>query len=74
MDLSELNYLFLRITFEKLSHENKTMIILGDFDANLSNYNIDKDISNFLDCISCNSLLPHITSPTGIEQDQKQFF
>ena len=49
MDLSELNYLFLRITFEKLSYENKTMIILGDFDANLSNYNIDKDISNFLD-------------------------
>ena len=71
MDLSELNNHFLPILFEKLSYENKTTVLLGDFNANLLNYDIDRDISDFLDCMYCNSLLPHITSPTCITARSK---
>ena len=41
IDLSELNYHFLPILFEKLPHENKTTVLLGYFNANLLNYDID---------------------------------
>ena len=66
MDFSELNNHFLPIIFEKLPYENKTAVPLGDFNSNLLNYDIDTDISGFLDCMYCNSLLLHITSPTCI--------
>ena len=49
MDLFKLNNHFIPILFEKLSYENKTTVLLGDFNANLLNYGIDTDISNFLD-------------------------
>ena len=71
---------FLPILFEKLFCENKTAILLGDFNANLLNYDIDTDISDFLDHMYCKSLLPHITSPTyyhisphitSLQQDSK---
>ena len=71
MDLSEFNNHFLPILFEKLSYENKTAVLLGEFNANLLNYDIDTDISDFLDCMHCNSLLPHITSPTRITARSK---
>ena len=68
MDLFELNNHFIPILFEKLSYENKTTVLLGDFNANLLNYGIDTDISNFLDWnqITFKSLLAQITSSTRI--------
>ena len=71
MDLSELNNHFLQILFEKLSCENKTTVLLGDFNTNLLNYDIDTDISDFLDFMYYNSLLPYITSPTHITARSK---
>ena len=64
MDLSELYNHFSPILFERLSYGNKTTVLLRDFNANLLNYDIDSDILDFLDYMNCNSLLPHITSPT----------
>ena len=66
MDLSELYNHFSPILFERLSYGNKTTVLLRDFNANLLNYDIDTDILDFLDYMFCNSLLPHITSPTRI--------
>ena len=71
MDLSELNNLFLPTLFEKLSFQNKTAVPLGEFNVNLLNYDIDRDISDFLDCIYCNSLPLHITSSTRITARSK---
>ena len=34
---------------DKLSNENKDIMIMGDFNINLINYNDDKNTSNFLD-------------------------
>ena len=57
MDLSELNNHLLPILFEKLNYENKTTVLHEDFNANLLNYDTDTDISDFLDCVYCNSHL-----------------
>ena len=66
MELYEFNNHFLPNLLEKLSYENKTIVLLGDFNANLLNYDTNTDVSNFLDQIYCSSFLPVITSPTKI--------
>ena len=71
MDLSELNNHFLSIVFEKLSYENKTTVLLRDFNDNLLNYDTDTDIFDFLNCMYCIALLPHIISPTHITARSK---
>ena len=64
IELSEHNNDYLENLLEKLSLENKTLVLLGDFDADLLKYHTDSDISNFLDSMYSSLLLPHITSPT----------
>ena len=46
---------------DNLSEENKTVVLLGDFNADLLKY--DKD---FLDTMYLNLLLPYITYPTHV--------
>ena len=62
MEFSEFNSDYLTNILEKLSLENKTLVLLRDFNVNLLKY-INSDISNFLDSMY-SSLLPHIASPT----------
>ena len=47
-----------------LKEENKHIILMGDFNADLLKYENDTDTADFLDQIYASSLLPHITSPT----------
>ena len=42
----------------------KDILILGDFNINLLNYNNDKDTFTFLDTMFPNSFLHFITTPT----------
>ena len=62
MELGEFNSHYLTNLLENLSLENKTLVLLGDFNANLLKYDIDTDISNFLDLMYTSFLLPHIAS------------
>ena len=62
MEFSEFNSDYLTNLLEKLSQENKTLVLLRDFNVDLLKY-INSDISNFLDSMY-SSLLPHIASPT----------
>ena len=64
MELGELNSDYIANLLEKPSSENKALVLLGDFNANLLKYDIDTDISNFLDLIYSSFLLPHVASPT----------
>ena len=64
MELSELNNDYLESLLEKPSLENRTLVLLGDFNADLLKYHTDSDTSNFLDSMYSSLLLPHITSPT----------
>ena len=44
--------------------ENKTVVLLGDFNADLLKYDQNSNISDFLDLMYSPLLLPHIFIPT----------
>ena len=56
---------------DKLSNENKDIMIMGDFNVNLVNYNDDKNTGNFLDTMFSQSFLPYITISTRITRNTK---
>ena len=64
MKLSEFNNNYLTNLLDTLSLENKTVVLLGDFNADLLKYDQISNISNFLDLMYSSLLLPHIFSPT----------
>lgn len=49
MELGEFNSHYLANLLEKLLSENKILVFLRDFDADLVKYDIDTSISNLLD-------------------------
>ena len=56
---------------DKLSNENKDIMIMHDFNVNLISCNDDKNTSNFLDAMLSQSFLPFITTPTRITRNTK---
>ena len=64
MDLSELHDNYPTNLLDTLSSENKTVVLLGDFNADLLKYDQNSNISDFLDLMYSSLLLPHIFSPT----------
>ena len=66
MDISDFNHNYLSPILEKLLHDNKSVVLLGDFNGNPLKHDSDSDISNFLDLMSLNALLLHITCSTRI--------
>ena len=57
---------FLQPLLDKLSYENKNVILLGDFNIDLLHYESHIQTREFLDKIYFGSLSPHITIPTRI--------
>ena len=51
---------------DKLPRVKKDILIMGDFNINLLNYNNDKDTTTFLDTMFSNSFSPFITLPTRV--------
>ena len=62
------NHLFSLL--EKLSHENKQILTMGEFNMNLLNYG-DKNTANFLDTIFSYSYLPFINTPNRVTGHSK---
>ena len=46
--------------------EKKTVVLLGDFNADLLKYDHDDEVADFLDAMYSKLLLPNISSPTRI--------
>ena len=55
---------FITPLLDKLSNENKDIMIMGDFNINLINYNDDKNTGNFLDTM----FLAYIATPTKLQE------
>ena len=66
MKLSEFNNHYLSNLIDKLSGKSKTIVHLGDFNADLLKYDKDCNVSDFLNTMYSNLLLPHIASPTHV--------
>ena len=64
MELPEFNSDYLTNLLDTLSSENKTVVLLGDFNADLLKYDQNSNISDYLDLMHSSPLLPHIFSPT----------
>ena len=47
-EVSDFKYSFILPLLDKLSNENKDIMIMGDFNINLINYNHDRNTGNFL--------------------------
>ena len=70
-EVSDFTNNFITPLLDKLSNENKDIMIMGDFNINLITYNDDKNTGNFLDTMFSQSFLPYITTPTRITRNTK---
>ena len=66
MSISEFNNDYLINLLEKINLENKNVVLIGDYNINLLDYDISVDNSQFLNSMCSYSLFPTITQPTRI--------
>ena len=71
MNINELNDDYLNELFDKLSKENKTIFVLGDFNINLLNYDIHPPTNEFLGSLSSHYFRPHILQPSRVTTNSK---
>ena len=71
MDLNEFNDYYLNKLLNKLSSENNSVILLGDFNFDLMKYDVHYPTNGFLDSLPSHLFLPHITQPTRIRGSSK---
>ena len=62
---------YLEPLLDKLSPENKYIILMGDFNMDLLHYETHNQSRDFLDKMLSASLKPHITTPTQITPQSK---
>ena len=66
MSIKEFNNDFLKNLLEKITLENKDIVLLGDYNINLLNYDNSPDVAIFLESMCSHSLFPSITQPTRV--------
>ena len=71
MSIDEFNIDFLCLLLDKVSAENRTVILLGDYNIDLLKTEINPKYSNFLDIMGSHLLLPSILLPTRITTNSK---
>ena len=71
MDLDEFNNNYLNILLDKLSKENKSVFLLGDFNVDLLKCYKHAPTNEFLDSLSSHLFLPHRAKSTRINTTSK---
>ena len=71
MNPTEFIDIYLSELLQKLSREDKTIMLMGDFNIDLLKYDTNKDSTMFLDIMYTNFLLPYITIPTRVTTHSK---
>ena len=71
MSVSDFNNVYLKNLLEKLNLENKNIVLMGDYNINLLNYENSAETSQFLDSMCSYSLFPSITQPTRVTHKSK---
>ena len=71
MHPSEFNGIYLKDLLENLSHENKTIVIMEDFNIGLLKYDTEKVSADFLDDMYASFLLPYISPPSRVTSRTK---
>lgn len=68
MSVNIFNTEFLSPFLQLVSKENKSIVLLGDFNINLLNFDSSTEVSSFIDTLESYSLLPQVTLPTRITE------
>ena len=71
MNICEFTDDCLNEVLHKLSKENKTIFLLGDFNINLLNYDIHLSTNEFLDSLSSHYFLSYILQPSRVTTNSK---
>ena len=72
MNICKFNDHYLNPFLDNLSKEtNKTVVLLGDFNIDLLNFDTSEYVSTFLDDLASNSLQPQILLPTRISNNSQ---
>ena len=71
MSIEEFNNYYFNEVLEKLTFENKNIILMGDFNIDLMNYNTHNETNDFLNLIFTNSLVPCILKPSRLTTKSK---
>ena len=66
MSVTEFNNDYLMNLLEKINLEHKNIVLMGDYNINLLNYDNSPDTSQFLNSMCSYSLFPTITQPTRV--------
>ena len=66
MDLTDFNCNYLNKLLENISKEQTSVLLLGDFNFKLLNYNEHNQTNELLDSLASNSFIPLILQPTRI--------
>ena len=66
MSIDEFNKDIFGKFIEKLTSQNKTTYLCGDFNIDLLKTDTDESIKTFYDSLAANLFIPHITLPTRI--------
>ena len=66
MNPSEFNDVYLHKLLQNFENENKQIVLMGDFNIDMSKYDKNKDSATFLDSMYSKLLLPYITAPSRI--------
>ena len=66
MNPTELIDICLSELLKKFSKENKTIMLMGDFNIHLLKYDHNTDSASFLDSFYTNFLLPYISTPSRV--------
>ena len=67
----EFNDIYLNPLLDKISKENKSIFLLGDFNVDLLKDDHHLATNEFLDSLSSHMLLPHIIQPTRVTCNSK---
>ena len=71
MDLTDFNSNYLNNLLEKVSKEQKSVFLFGNFNINLFTYNVHNINNEFLNSLASNSFLTYILQPTRITSHSK---
>ena len=71
MNLNEFGEFFLNNYLDKLSEENNTVFLFGDFTINILNYDKHNSTNEFLDSMSSHLFLIHTLQTTRVKSNSK---
>ena len=66
MNPTEFNYIYLSELLQKFSKEDKTIMLMGDFNIDLLKHDHNTDSASFLDSLYTNFLLPCVSTPSHV--------